>query len=88
MWAAQKNFLDIIAAVLAHGADDQILDNDGQDALKLAEKRNNQDAVKVLKARKEDPDKVTKQIMEEAKKENVKWCLIKSLILLENLGDS
>ena len=36
----------------------------------------------VLKARNEHPDEVTKQIMEEAKKENVKWGLVKSLIAL------
>ena len=67
---------------MIQGADDTIQDNEGRDALKWAEKKNSQDgmAVKVLKARKEHPDKVTKQIMEEAKKENVKWGLVKSLI--------
>ena len=80
MWGAKKNYPEIISALLAHGTDDQIKDNDGRDALKLAEEEGNQDAVKVLKACKEHPYKVTEHIIEEVKKENANWGLVKSLI--------
>ena len=80
MIASTINQPEIIGELLAHGADDQIQDYQGRDALKCAENENSQDAVKVLKSRKEDPYKVTKQIMGEAKNENVNWGLVKGII--------
>ena len=63
MMAAINNYPDIIVELLIHGADDQIQDIDGWNALTLAERRGNQDAVKVLNSRKEHPDKLNKRIL-------------------------
>ena len=80
MKAVIRNYPDIIAELLSHGADDQIQDEDGKNALTHAENNNSQDAVKVLKARKENPDKLNKEIVTEAKKEDCNWKLVKGLI--------
>ena len=58
MKAASNNYPDIIAELLSHGADDEIQDKRGWNALAHAEIEDCHDAVKVLKARKEHPDKL------------------------------
>ena len=55
MKAAYGNNPDIIAELLSHGADDEIQDKRGWNALAHAEIEDCHDAVKVLKARKEQP---------------------------------
>ncbi len=83
MYAADENYLDIIGELLAHGADDKIKDIAlGRDALKWAEDNKSQDAIKILKARDEQPEEVTKKIIAEAKKESCNWSIVKGLIIL------
>ena len=82
MLAAKHNYVDIICSLLAHDADVQIQDYKGWTALKWAEEENSQEAIIVLKARKEHPDKVTKEILAEARKENCNWSIVKSLIIV------
>ena len=48
MFAAYRNYPDIITALLSHGADDKIKDTYGKDALNYAEKEDSQDAFRVL----------------------------------------
>ena len=80
MWAARRNYPDIIAELLSHGADDQIQDIDRKNALKYAAIKGNHDVVRVLKASKETTDKLNKEIVAEAKKEDCNWKHIKRLI--------
>jgi len=76
--AAQKNYLEILGALLAHGANDTIQDDDGQDALKFAEEEDNQDAIRMFTAWKERSN-VSQEMMTAAAEG--KWRLVTGLVL-------
>ena len=48
MFAAHDNHPDIISALLSHGADDKIQDDYGKNALNYAERKDSQDAIRIL----------------------------------------
>ena len=50
MYAAENNYPDIVAKLLAKQADVDIVNNKEKTALQVAEENNNQDVVRILKA--------------------------------------
>ena len=50
MYAAQTNYPDILAELLVKNADMNILNNDGNSAIQIAQENNSQDAAKLLEA--------------------------------------